>query len=158
MSDRIIVMKSGHIEQSGTASEIYNYPRTEFVADFVGSANLVGGHLRRDLSGNGLVAVETPGGDVVHGTAHGRAPAADAVMSIRTVHLQLAAAAPVAGAKNVWPVVVKRSVFLGDMTQLHVDWAGREVVIRQSAGQQWREGQQAYLTVAPENCVLLEAG
>ena len=41
MSDQIVVMRRGHIEQNGSPAEIYNYPRTEFVADFVGSANLI---------------------------------------------------------------------------------------------------------------------
>lgn len=158
MSDQIIVMRSGHIEQLGSPSEIYNYPRTAFVADFVGSANLISGHLRPDLASNGWVAIEIPGGGIVYGTAHGRTVSADAVMSMRTVHLQLVAAPPVPGTGNVWPVTIQRSVFLGDMTQLHVDWAGREVVIRQTAAQQWQPGQHAYLTAAPENCVMLEAG
>ena len=50
MSDRIIVMRGGNIEQSGSPGEIYNYPRTAFVADFVGSANLISGRLRPDLA------------------------------------------------------------------------------------------------------------
>src|SRR6185312_13768659 len=37
MSDSIIVMRAGAIEQAGSPAEIYNFPRTEFVADFVGS-------------------------------------------------------------------------------------------------------------------------
>src|SRR6476469_5142972 len=52
MSDNIIVMRSGNIEQSGPPAEIYNFPRTEFVADFVGSANLIRGHMRPDLASN----------------------------------------------------------------------------------------------------------
>ena len=62
MSDHIIVMRGGHIEQSGAPGEIYNYPRTAFVADFVGSANLIAGRLRPDLAADGLVALETEGG------------------------------------------------------------------------------------------------
>ncbi len=161
MSDQIIVMRGGHIEQRGSPSEIYNYPRTAFVADFVGSANLISGRLRPELSGNGLVALDSSGGHLIYGTTHGRTPAADPVMSVRTVHLHLAAAPPAANGpdgRNVWPVTVQRSIFLGDMTQLHVDWGGREVVIRQTASKQWQAGQQAYLSAAPEHCVLLEAG
>jgi putative spermidine/putrescine transport system ATP-binding protein len=37
MSDRIVVMNEGRIEQIGTPFEIYNYPRTRFVASFVGT-------------------------------------------------------------------------------------------------------------------------
>lgn len=40
MSDWIAVMRSGRVEQWGKPAELYNYPRTEFMAQFVGSANL----------------------------------------------------------------------------------------------------------------------
>jgi spermidine/putrescine transport system ATP-binding protein len=46
MSDRIAVMNDGQIEQLGTATEIYEQPRTEFVADFIGETNLVEGEYR----------------------------------------------------------------------------------------------------------------
>ena len=49
MSDRIVVMRDGVIEQIGTPDEIYNLPRNAFVADFVGSANLIRGTHRPDL-------------------------------------------------------------------------------------------------------------
>ena len=132
MSDQIIVMRGGHIEQGGPPGEIYNYPRTAFVADFVGSANLISGRLRPDLARDGLVALEADGGNIVHGAPHGRVPGPKPTMSVRTVHLQLSAAPP-AAAINVWPVTVSRSMFLGDLTQVHVDWGGRELVIRQTA-------------------------
>ena len=41
ISDRVIVMNGGKIEQIGTPEEIYNRPHSRFVADFVGSANLI---------------------------------------------------------------------------------------------------------------------
>ena len=47
ISDRVIVMNVGVIEQIGTPEEIYNRPRSRFVADFVGSANLIKGQVRR---------------------------------------------------------------------------------------------------------------
>jgi iron(III) transport system ATP-binding protein len=81
MSDQIVVMRGGNIEQNGTPSEIYNYPRTEFVADFVGSANLIRGTLRSDLSTNGTVALQADGDHIIHGIAHGRTPGTDPVMS-----------------------------------------------------------------------------
>jgi len=43
MSDRIAVMNAGHIEQVGTPSEIYERPRTRFVADFIGEINFIDG-------------------------------------------------------------------------------------------------------------------
>src|SRR5204863_2251343 len=57
MSDRIVVMRDGLIEQTGTPSEIYNAPRTALVADFVGSSNLIRGRLRPDFAADGLIVV-----------------------------------------------------------------------------------------------------
>ena len=47
ISDRIVVMSEGRIEQIGTPSEIYNFPATPFVASFVGTLNLLPGDGRR---------------------------------------------------------------------------------------------------------------
>jgi putative spermidine/putrescine transport system ATP-binding protein len=41
MSDRIVVMNEGRVEQIGTPFEVYNYPRTRFVASFVGTLNIL---------------------------------------------------------------------------------------------------------------------
>jgi ABC-type Fe3+/spermidine/putrescine transport system ATPase subunit len=157
MSDDIIVMRSGRIEQSGPPGEIYNHPRTAFVADFVGSANLIGGRRRPDLARDGWVALETDGGHVIHGVSLGREPGPKPMMSVRTVRFHLSAERPTQES-NVWPVTVVHSVFLGDLTQLHVDWGGREIVIRQTPVDTLKEGAKAYLSVDPDDCVLLEPG
>ena len=41
ISDRVVVMYEGRMEQVGTPFEIYNFPKTEFVANFVGTLNAV---------------------------------------------------------------------------------------------------------------------
>src|SRR5258708_12854918 len=82
MSDRIVVMRRGSIVQSGPPYEIYHHPRTAFVADFIGSANLVRGRLRADLCSDRRVALETDAGDIVHGDVHGRSPASHPPISL----------------------------------------------------------------------------
>ena len=72
MSDRIVVMRDGLVEQTGTPDEIYSLPRSEFVADFIGSANLIRGRHRPDLDGDGLTALETATGQLIYGMAYGR--------------------------------------------------------------------------------------
>src|SRR6478736_7679310 len=91
MSDRIVVMRDGLIAQVGTPGDIYNLPRNAFVADFVGSANLIRGRNRTDLAMGDTVALETAAGHIVHGMAHGRPAGAEITFSIRTVHLNLSA-------------------------------------------------------------------
>lgn len=157
MSDCIVVMNKGKIEQSGSPSEIYNYPRTAFVADFVGSANLITGTVRDDVSNGDAVVIETSGGELVHGISHGRKAGSQATLSVRTVHLQLHPQRP-EGDCNVWPVTIARSVFLGDLSEIHVNWAGRQLIIRRSALDPMDEGQEVFLSVDPKRCVLLEGG
>jgi ABC-type Fe3+/spermidine/putrescine transport system ATPase subunit len=155
MSDRIVVMRDGIIEQIGTPGEIYNHPRNAFVADFVGSANLIRGRRRADLDADGLVALEVAGGNIVHGMAHGRPTGSDLTFSVRTVHLNLSAQKP-SVARNVWPVQVERSVFQGDFTQTHVMWGDQRLVIRGAAVEPLAEGSAAFMTVEPRRVVLLE--
>jgi spermidine/putrescine transport system ATP-binding protein len=52
MSDRIAVMKSGKIEQVGDAENLYEHPRTKFVAQFLGSCNLLDATVTRRDPGN----------------------------------------------------------------------------------------------------------
>src|SRR5436189_2370584 len=91
MSDHIVVMRDGLIAQVGSPNEIYNLPRNAFVADFIGSANLIRGRNRTDLAIDDVVALETPAGHIVYGMAHGRPAGAKPTFSIRTGHLPLAA-------------------------------------------------------------------
>jgi len=46
IADRIVVINAGRIEQAGTPAEIYDHPTTRFVADFIGTANLISGTVR----------------------------------------------------------------------------------------------------------------
>jgi iron(III) transport system ATP-binding protein len=156
ISDRIVVMRNGAIEQIGTPADIYNLPRNAFVADFIGSANLIRGRHRPDLSADGLVALETLGGDIVYGAAHDRAIAVEPVFSVRTVHLKLSTQRPAAG-RNVWPVRVEHTVFEGDLSQVNVVWKDRRLVIRGVAMEAVAEGQDAYVSVDPRHVVLLES-
>ena len=62
ISDRVIVMNGGRIEQIGTPEDIYNRPRSRFVADFVGSANLIAGKVRGPSGANGTLIFDAEGG------------------------------------------------------------------------------------------------
>ncbi len=49
MSDRVVVMDDGKIQQVGTPQDIYNEPQNAFVADFIGESNIVDGKMHRDF-------------------------------------------------------------------------------------------------------------
>ena len=48
MSDTIVVMNQGYIQQMGSPEQIYNEPENAFVADFIGESNIVPGIMIRD--------------------------------------------------------------------------------------------------------------
>lgn len=58
MSDRIVVMKDGRFEQIGTPDEIYNHPKTSYVADFVGNANVISGVVQKVTETEAQVLIE----------------------------------------------------------------------------------------------------
>ena len=119
MSDRIVVMRDGLIAQVGTPDEIYSLPRNAFVADFVGSANLIRGRHRTDLAMATAWSrwKHRPG---ISSTAWrmGDPPAPELTFSIRTVHLQSVGSKSPPATQNVWPVRVERTRVPG---RLHPD-------------------------------------
>jgi spermidine/putrescine transport system ATP-binding protein len=77
MSDRIAVMNGGCVEQLGTPEELYERPASRFVADFVGSTNLLHGVIEADGS------VRLAGGDRVRATHDGLAAGTKVELSVR---------------------------------------------------------------------------
>ena len=74
MSDRIAVMNEGRFEQIGTPDEIYNHPKTSYVATFVGNANILKGKVESQTGeqallslGGGKVLVNTEGEKLLEG-------------------------------------------------------------------------------------------
>ncbi|HEY2879572.1 ABC transporter ATP-binding protein [Nocardioides sp.] len=115
MSNRLVVMDGGRIMQLGSPEEVYNEPLTEFVADFLGVANLLGieclsdgGFMRTIRYGEFTLEAQAPAG---HAAGEGRAV-------IRPECVELAAAG-LTGA-NRMPGMVDRTVFLGSTTQVMV--------------------------------------
>ncbi|MBU5592842.1 ABC transporter ATP-binding protein [Clostridium sp. MSJ-4] len=58
LSDRIIIMNKGIIEQVGTPKEIYYTPKTEFIADFIGTANFIEGKILEVKNNNATIEIE----------------------------------------------------------------------------------------------------
>lgn len=102
------------------------------------------------------MVLETSAGALVHGTAYGRRVGAEALFSVRTVHVRLARERPAATVVNVWAATVRRRVFQGDFTQYHADWSDGQLVVRGVTTDPVAEGEAVYLSVEPRPCVLLE--
>jgi putative spermidine/putrescine transport system ATP-binding protein len=80
LSDRIVVMNDGRIEQCGTPADVYENPGTEFVARFIGSAQFLGGTVDSVDAATRIAAVTTTTGQVLSGRVTGT-PARGAAVS-----------------------------------------------------------------------------
>ncbi len=147
ISDRVIVMNVGVIEQIGTPEEIYNKPRSRFVADFVGSANLIKGK----SVGEGLFAVE--GGPTLKVMAPHEPHGKENEVAVRTAYIDLE---PRSGDNHV-PGKVRQRLFHGDFVQYVIDSAVGALIVRRPPVNLLSEGADVTLSFSPEHCVLLEA-
>jgi len=88
LADLIVVMNTGRIEQAGTAREIYDQPRTTYVAEFMGGWNLFSGKVVGIENGHALVKSEN--GEQYHVAAAGRAAGDEVDFGIRRDRIHLA--------------------------------------------------------------------
>lgn len=116
MADRVAVMNDGEIVQIGTPQEVYKQPATRFVADFLGEANFLEGHIAS--SGN-PARVNTGSGEVVAISTHTRAIESPVKCCVRPehIHIRRATEQPVTDADNALPATILSHVYLGDVRQ-----------------------------------------
>lgn len=115
MSDVVIVMNKGRIEQIGTPQDIYQRPRTKFVADFIGSANFVEGRVS-EIKGDRL-EIETPMGIMV------AAQHAD-VGKGQQVALVIRPESVIVTKSDRNNAVITKSVFMGQTQEYEIDLGG----------------------------------
>ena len=157
ISDRIAVLHKGRVVQVGTAEELFQQPRTRFVAEFIGRTNLVDG-----------VAVEP--GVMARGTlrlrvaSFGLKSGARVTVSIRPHEIELVldhqARALAGGGENLLRGMVQRVSYLGDAVDYQVQVEGSDVILRVAAPPllRFQPGEAVSLAVAPAACVPLTEG
>jgi spermidine/putrescine transport system ATP-binding protein len=139
MSDTIVVMKDGRIQQQGGPEELYQAPVNRFVADFIGTSNFVDARIVA-LDGGSAAEVETASGQRMRGTVTDRdarlAPDAQVSVAIRPERFRVTAATDTASGANEPGTVraagrVTQGTYLGDQTEYRVatDALG-EVIVR----------------------------
>ncbi|HXH83099.1 MAG TPA: ABC transporter ATP-binding protein [Candidatus Tectomicrobia bacterium] len=151
ISDRIAVMQQGRVAQVGPPAEVFERPRTRFVADFIGRTNVVAGTaVTRDVLARGAVRLRV--GDAV------LKPGAPVAVSIRPHLIELVPPAEVAVADgNALRGLVQRASFLGDSIDYHVAIADSDVVLRVAAppARRLHAGEAVGLRIDPGACVPL---
>ena len=130
MSNRVAVMRDGKIEQVGRPREIYEAPRSRFVADFIGTSNFIDGVV--EARDDGLYTVRTPDG-VLHVRSDADFPVgAPVVVSARPEHVELVPGANSLGT-NRWRGRVEARAFLGESVDHVVSVGKREIRARCNA-------------------------
>lgn len=151
MSDRIAVMHGGKIEQLDTPANIYNAPKTRFVADFVGESNLLEASIAPDAGGSPLFTTACGAAGPVPQTVNGET----VFLCIRPEAMQ-AAAAPVEGFGIVGRVI--DNICTGNMIKTLVRVGGdMELKLSRLAGTEaFPLGSTVYLHWAPDACTVME--
>jgi spermidine/putrescine transport system ATP-binding protein len=135
LSDRIAVMDHGRIEQIGTPAEIYEAPRTSFVAAFIGDTNFLDGEVAEGLDGeycrlriSGLPEVTCYNDKQI-------GPGQPVFLSIRPEKIQISRDRPdPSPRRNVVPARVEDVIYLGHTTKYWVRAEGHRLqVLRQHA-------------------------
>jgi spermidine/putrescine transport system ATP-binding protein len=113
LSHRIAVMGNGRVEQMDEPSNIYNFPRTRFVADFIGHCNLLSGPV--SANANGVVTLDVKGlGPVDVATASTIAPGQPGSMALRPEKIRIEAAAE--PPNRHYRGTVAELLYMGDVT------------------------------------------
>ncbi len=148
MADTIAVMHGGRIERMGGPTEIYEDPRTEFVAGFLGASNLMGGQLEGTRVG--LV-----GGNVVHLTAAAAANKAGAIhVGVRPEKIRLHAPNDETAAPNRLAGKVTDASFIGVSTHYLVsnpDIGELAVVVQNLDDRRFALGEDVVAAWLPEH-------
>ncbi len=148
-ADVIAVMNAGRIEQSGSPEDIYDRPRSEFVARFIGMSNVVKGRaLDRDHVEFSGVALRCTGAPLTAG--------ASSAVSIRQHDIALSPAQP-RNMENVVAGTIARHVFLGGSRDYMVEVEdGTQLRVVTSAAENFPQGANVSLHLPPDRCRALE--
>jgi putrescine transport system ATP-binding protein len=159
LASRIGVMNHGEIVQAGTPSEIYEFPGSKFVADFVGSVNIFEGKLIEDEPEHVRIASDELGATIY--VSHGISAPPEAIVwaAIRPEKVFMSTAQP-EGKDNVVRGAVQDIAYLGDLSIYLVKLAtGKVVRVTQPNTSRHAEAitwdQQVYLSWDPTSPVVV---
>jgi spermidine/putrescine transport system ATP-binding protein len=156
MSDRLAVMSAGKVMQMGTPREIYQFPQSEFVADFLGVANLLDVEVKGDGGTTGEVSIGDFGFDaqIPVGKVKG---AGRAVIRPECIQLE---EGDLTGDNRI-PGMIERTVFLGSTSQVMVRLAQGSLVqalVTNAVNEEpWGSGDAVRVRLPAESLRVLES-
>jgi len=152
LSDRVAVMNQGRIEQVGPPQELYDRPRTRFVADFLAVRNLLQATVT-GLAGPHATLRTDSGVELLADDDGGWRPGTRVWIGVRPERMSLDA-----GGENALRAVVEEEVYLGDRTDWRVRAADELLTVAEAAGEgrSRSRGQQVTVTFPAAAVLRLE--
>lgn len=144
LSDRIIIMKDGVIEQVGTPEEIYQRPKTKFVSEFIGNVNFL--KTKVEKIENGKAKVKIGKEEFLLGYSGEKSEGEEAFVVLRPEAINL-------GREGILKGQVVSSTFMGSYQDYIVDVHGDKICIEVTnpkAKEQFKEGEEVMLNFNPE--------
>jgi iron(III) transport system ATP-binding protein len=158
LSDRIVVIRAGEIQQTGTPKEIYTEPATRFVADFIGFENLLTATVTEVRDGSTAVQLRSGAGPVWTSKGITRAPGAQVVLAARADDLEIGS--PGEAPDAAIPAVVRSRTYAGGRVEYLVEVGGTPVVVRApetgAAGSPLDVGSDAWVLFPADAAVLVD--
>ena len=154
LSHEIAVMNDGFVVQVGTPRQIYEQPHNQFVADFVGTTNFIGGTVAT-LEGVHCV-VSSAVGEIKAQASEGLTKNASVIVSVRPEDLELCELEPAAAeGETIIKATVHAKDFLGEYLDFHVKVG--DVVLQSRAHPSLRTpvGESIYVRMKAEKCVAI---
>jgi len=122
LSDKVVIMKDGVIQQVGSPREIYQSPANAFVAGFIGRANIIQGEVVAKEEEGTRVRVKAIEYLVPRATDHVVGEQVEMVLRPESVHLRV----------DEFEATVTKSVFMGETHEYEVQWEGETLQISES--------------------------
>ena len=157
-SDRIAVLDQGRMVQVGPPAEIFDRPKTKFVAEFIGKANILSGRLDGDSRmqiAERLTIGVMPSPDLALRT--GEASVCLRPHNIVLTEAQSEAETLARQDYNVFPGVVQRRIYFGESADYTIDLAPYPFTLRVlgSPSKLYEKGQKIFALARPEHCVVV---
>jgi len=151
ISDRVVVMNSGLIEQIGSAQEIYRSPNTRFVATFIGTANEFHG----EVIDNGTVLSE--GMTITTDKASAFSKGSRVVALVRPENVEVFESEPDANRTNLFEGVIDTLTFHGAITRLGITAGNKHITadVNLMGRTMLAHHQKVWLSFRPEYCQVM---
>jgi ABC-type Fe3+/spermidine/putrescine transport system ATPase subunit len=155
MSDRIAVMNRGHVLQIGKPHDVYERPTSQFVADFMGTTNLINGVLRKPVNGPTVEFVDTKLGLLQCSFSCAFPEGATVLISVRPENIKFAPENACASVNIVAGRIKERSAWQG-MADYAIDVGGIELRMRAAVnGNAFASIDPVRLHLIPDKCVVV---